>query len=165
MYEYHFNKMVAQKVMEVAKLKQGISVEVILRDGGSINDAYTKARELLCDAVIELHFNAYDEVTFGTETLCSPDKSDVDFAHVIHREVCKVFGRDGASRGVLCISKASRGGVNVHSFPGGVNCLVEPFFGDNLYEAKKALQLVDDYAKALVNSTLLWARQVDLVRG
>lgn len=164
MYEYHFNKMVAMKMVEYAKTKQGLSVELILRDGGTIAQAYDKARELLCDAVIELHFNAFNESLVGTETLCSPDKSDVDFAHTIHKGVCNVFSRNGSSRGVTTISKSARGGVNVHSFPGGVNCLVEPFFGDNMFEAKNALRLIDAYAKGLIDSTMLWARQVDLVR-
>jgi len=162
--EYEFNTMVAKAMHKYAStLNSEVEVEIIFRDGLGISGAYARARQLLCDAVIELHFNAFNGKVVGTETLTTPDSSDMDFAHIVQKKMCEVFGRDGQSRGVKAISKSARGGGNVHSFPGGVNCLVEPFFGDTHSEASLAMNRLDEYAEALVQAVVLWGRQVDLL--
>lgn len=165
MYEYEYNKRIANMAVEYARtaFADVLQVEIILRDGIGINGTYARARQLLCDAAIELHFNAFDSKVRGTETLCTPDLTDVQFAHIVHGKVCQAFQRIGASRGVKTISKAARGGGNVHAFPGGVNCLVEPFFGDNLEDAKIAMSHQEIYAEALIDSVILWARKSDLI--
>jgi len=163
--EYHYNREVAQKAAALAKAKYPmLDVVVIYRDGIGIIGAYTEARKLLCDAVIELHFNAFNGEVSGTETYSSTEQGDAEFAHYVHKAVCFVFGRNGASRGVKAISKSTHGGINLYSFPGGVNCLSLPFFGDNLEEAKTGLRLSEEYAKGLLDGVCMWARQIDLLK-
>ncbi len=163
--EYQYGKDITDKVKLLApKIDGRIDIEIILRDHIGILGAYAKARELLCDAVIELHFNSFfDGSVHGSLTLCSPDVSDVDFAHIVHSQICEAFKRSGASLGVKTLSKSGRGGANVHSFPGGVNCLVEPFFGDNQSDAALASRCALEYAGALVRAAQLWGRKVDLL--
>lgn len=164
-YEYSFNKDIANRAQAYARAKHpNVIVEVILRDGIGISGAYLKARKALCDAVVELHFNAANTRAHGSETLCTADTNDVDFAHVMHDMVCQVFERGNASRGVKCISRSDRGNINVHSFPGGANCLLEPFFGDNETEAKAAMEKKDHYAQGIIEGAVLWAKKVDLLR-
>jgi hypothetical protein len=162
--EYAYNMVVAEKAKAFAALNhEPVIVEVIYRDGIGIAGAYAKAMELKCDAVIELHFNEYNKEVRGTETLCSHDVSDVDFAYVVHKIICNVFRNGDFSRGVQTLGQSMRGGENVWSFPNGVNCLVEPFFGDNPEDAKDGMALQDTYAKALIQSVALWAKKTDLV--
>lgn len=164
-HEYHYNKVVAQQMIDYAKKAHPmVSIEVFFRDEGGIAGAYGGAIKAMCDAVIELHFNAFNGTVKGTSTLTTADYSDGQFAHYIHKAMCKLFGRDGASRGVKSISRSDRGGVNVHSFPAGVNCLVEPFFGDNDEEAKMGIRLSQPYAQCLVDAVVLWGKQVDLLK-
>lgn len=162
--EYYYNGLIAAKMQKWAKenLPQ-VEVEIIRRDGIGISGAYAEARKRLCDCAIELHFNAFNGLISGTEALCTPEVSDMEFAQIVHRSICSVFGRQGASRGVKAIAKSARGGGNVHSFPGGANCLIEPFFGDNRTEAALAMEKSDEYAEALVKAVALWARNVDLL--
>lgn len=142
-----------------------LEMKTILRDDIGIAGAYKIARESLCDCVIELHFNAFDGKAMGTSTLCTPDLSDLAFAKTVHQAMCNLFKRMGRDdRGVKAISKATRGGSNVHGFPGGVNCLVEPVFGDNLAEAKLLLANKDKYAWCLVDAVALWAKQASLIK-
>ena len=163
--EYQYNKKVAEAAKQYAEKTYGkkVQVEIIFRDGIGILGAYAKAKELLCDVCIELHFNAADSKAQGTETLCTPDVNDIDFAHIVHMAVCRVLGRQGTSRGVKVLSKSARGATNVYSFAGGANCLVEPFFGDNKDDATNGLIKYEEYAKGLVEATVLWARKNDLL--
>lgn len=162
--EYKYNSEVADLLAQYAKHERPeIVCKVIKRDGIGIEGAYASLEAEKCDAVIELHFNAYNKNMTGTETLCSAASDDSEFAHIIQKAMCQVFGRDGQSRGVLAIGRNARGGQSVYAFPKGVNCLVEPFFGDNLSEAKMALEKKGPYAKALVDAVYLWASKKDLV--
>lgn len=164
--EYAFNQDVAKEMHAYIKRKYPmVEMKTILRDDIGIAGAYKIARESLCDCVIELHFNAFDGKALGTSTLCTPDMSDLAFAKTVHQAMCKLFNRMGREdRGVKAISKATRGGANVHGFPGGVNCLVEPVFGDNLAEAKLLLANKDRYAWCLVDAVVLWAKQANLIK-
>ena len=166
MSEYVYNTVVAKKMKAYAEAvyKGSVKVSIFFRDHGGIAEAYGGAILAGCDAVIELHFNAYNGLVTGTETLCTPDNGDVEFAHIIQRGMCTVFGRQAMSRGVKAISRSERGGWSVHSFPPGVNCLVEPFFGDTPSEAVLAMSNQDEYAKGLINSVVLWARKKDLLK-
>jgi N-acetylmuramoyl-L-alanine amidase len=163
--EYQYNSLVAEELERVAKDYPWLTVTTIKRDGIGIWGAYQAAKTANCDAVIELHFNAFDEVSEGTETLCTADSDDIDFAHYVHRAMCEVFGRSGESRGVVVIGKTSRGGANVYAFPDGVNCLVEPFFGDNAKEAALGNDKREAYAKALLLATVIWAKRRGLIKA
>jgi N-acetylmuramoyl-L-alanine amidase len=164
--EYNYNSGVANEMKAYVKRKYPqMEVVIIMRDGIGRSGAYKKAISSLCDCVIELHFNAFNTKAYGTETLCTPDVSDVAFAKTIQHAMVALFKRQGrGDRGILPISKAARGGGNVHSFPGGVNCLVEPAFGDNLAEANMLLTMRDKYAWCLVDAVYLWAKQAGLIK-
>ena len=161
--EYDYNTEVA-RLMEAAARKLGsIQTVICLRDGVGISGAYRKAIEAGADAVIELHFNAFNGAASGTETLCTSDLTDVEFAHIIHGAICKVFSRGGSSRGVKAISRSGRGGQNLHAFPAGVNCLVEPGFGDHRDDAAMLIERREAYAEALIAAVNLWAIKKDLI--
>lgn len=164
--EYAFNQDVAIEMKEYIKRKYPmVEMKIIFRDDIGIVGAYKVARESLCDCVIELHFNAFDGKAIGTSTLCTPDISDMAFAKTVHQAMCKLFNRMGKEdRGVKSISKATRGGGNVHGFPGGVNCLVEPVFGDSHSDAKMLLDNKNKYAWCLVDAVVLWAKQSNMIK-
>lgn len=160
--EYDYNSEVATLMKLAAKAKP-VVVETIFRDRIGISGAYEKAAKLGADCVIELHFNAFNTVVHGTETLCTADARDVEFAGIVHEKVCEVFQRNGLSRGVKKLARSARGGNNVHSFAAGVNCLVEPFFGDNREDARLASILQTAYAKALVEAVEAWGIRKELL--
>lgn len=161
--EYGYNSEIAQLVSKYASELGKLRVSIIRRDGTGIAGAYQVAEKAGCDAVIELHFNDFNGIVGGSETLCSPDLTDIEFAHEIHSGVCEAFNRKGMSRGVKVLSRSSRGAENIYSFPNGVNCLVEPFFGDNQSDVILAMNKKEEYAKALINSVLLWAKKNDFI--
>ena len=163
MYEYQFHTKTAQ-IMKQEALRSGrIEPVVIFRDGIGIEGTYKKAMAEKCDVAIELHFNAYNGEAFGTSTLCSPDNNDIEFAHMIQNAMCRVFNRNGLSRGVKTLSRGSRGSRNVFSFPNGYNCLIEPAFGDNPKEAKMLIENQEALAVALVQAVLFWAQKKDMI--
>jgi N-acetylmuramoyl-L-alanine amidase len=157
--EYKWNSEVAILSAEYAATQQNVIVEIIKRDGIGISGAYRKADDLKCDCVIELHFNSFNSRASGTETLCSMDKQDVEFATKVHQKICEVFARNGTSRGVKPLPRSARGGQSIYSFPNGVNCLVEPFFGDNEADCIIAQNTKYAYAKCLVDACVMWAKR------
>lgn len=165
--EYAYNKMILHEMISYSTSARfgmnDIMVIPIYRDLVGIAGAYKKAEEHKCDAVIELHFNAYNGRAVGTETLCTSNLNDLEFANLVHKAVCNVFERAGLSRGVKAIPRSGRGGENVHSFPGGVNCLVEPFFGDNEIDVKLSEIKRKEYAKSLVDATKVWGLKKGLI--
>ena len=161
MTEYEYNSQIAQKMVVNSSKYPRLKVTVFYRDDIGIAGAYANARKAGCDCVIELHFNAFNKEVKGTETLCTPDANDVAFANVVHKAMCELFQRVGASRGVRVIGRSVRGAPNVYAFPEGVNCLVEPFFGDS--EGQLGVSKSEDYANVLLEAVQLWARQLDLV--
>jgi hypothetical protein len=152
--EYEYNKEVANLMINYCKNFPVLSPKIYLRDGVGIVGAYRNAENDGKSVCIELHFNAYNGIASGSETLCSNDKADIAFAGIVQKNVCKVFKRQKLSRGIKSLGKQDRGGTNVNASAKMVNCLVEPFFGDNEYEAMMALELKYDYAKCLVDSVL-----------
>ena len=163
-YEYFVNKDIAGHIKAVSE-SRGLKCEVILRDGINIAGAYAKAVSLGCDCVIELHFNAFNQQAFGTETLCTKSSDDRAFASIVQKHLVKLFGRVGISnRGIKALSLSDRGGFSVHSFPVGANCLVEPFFSDNPKEVELYLSVKDKYPEALVDAVIEWAKSVDLLK-
>lgn len=162
--EYEFNTGVADMIKRYA-LSRWMEVGVYFRDKGGIAGAYADAIKGGSDAVIELHFNAFNAKATGTATLCTSDPKDKAFADIVHTAMCEVFGRNGKSRGVQVISRNDRGGGNVHAFPVGPNCLVEPVFGDEPTEAKMLVELKDKYAKCLVDAFEKWCRDNGLLHS
>jgi N-acetylmuramoyl-L-alanine amidase len=158
MTEYNYNTSVALAMVQYGRTKN-IDVKVIFRDGIGISGANKKAATYKPDACLELHFNSFNGVAHGTETLCSTDAQDVSFAKIIQAFICEAFDRTGSSRGVKIIPRSARGGGNVHGLPGIANCLVEPFFGDNQSEAALAVAKRDEYAASLVDGFIKWVNK------
>jgi N-acetylmuramoyl-L-alanine amidase len=160
--EYQYGKRVAEAIEYKAKgYYPKIKVSVLLRDDIGISGAYDRARGLGCDCVVELHFNAHNGKASGSLTLCTPDGGDVEFAHILHKFICKTFNRVGSSMGVAVIGRSVRGAGNVYAFPEGVNCLLEPFFGDS--EAELGISKLDEYAEAILGGVTQWATKLDLI--
>lgn len=157
--EYEYNSKAADLSKKYA-VSRGVRLEVIYRDGIGISGAYKKAMELKPDSCIELHFNAFNKKASGTETLCTPDKEDLAFSKLVHKEICEVFERGGLSRGIKVLARGSRGSSNIYSLPGFSNCLVEPFFGDNEKEAIMALEKQELYAIGLVDATIKYWQSI-----
>jgi N-acetylmuramoyl-L-alanine amidase len=151
--EYKYNSDIALLMQVYAKNRYPtkITTKIIFRDNIGISGAYKKAAELLCDAVIELHFNAANGAAKGTETLCSYDEKDVKFASIVQKHVCQALGREGQSRGLKKLSKRERGEQSTSGFT-GPNCLIEPAFGDVKTEAALLIEKKFDYAHCLVDS-------------
>ena len=162
--EYEYNSEVARHMVDYIKNeKLPIDPVVIFRDGIGIQGTYAKAEKEKCDLALELHFNAFNGSATGSECLCSADSRDQELAALVLRGVCDIFQRQGLSRGIKVIPRSDRGGINVNSFPGGANCLIEPFFGDNHAEAQMAVSKKKAYAQALVDAVMLWARKKNIV--
>lgn len=156
--EYMYNSSIAQMAREYG-ITKNVDVQLVYRDGVGISGALKKAQGLKPDACIELHFNSFNGMAQGTETLCTLDAQDQTFAKIVQGKICLVFERTGMSRGVKPIPRSSRGGSNVTGLPGIANCLVEPFFGDNEKEAQMAMQNKSQYAHALVDAFIEWSRK------
>ena len=151
--EYVYNTEIASLIKQYAESRpdQKVTCEIIFRDGIGISGAYEKAVKLKCDCVVELHFNANDSQTTGTEVLCSYDQKDIDFASYFQKNICKQFNRNGYSRGIKRLSRGDRGALSCYSFD-GPNCLVEPAFGDVESESKMLMSMKKDYAISLFMS-------------
>lgn len=165
MTEYEYNRQLSQKLINMASQSfPKLKVSVFYRDNLGISAVYARAKEMLCDAVIELHFNASEgKKATGTETLCTPDTDDVEFSHIIHKQICDVFNRVGDSRGVVVVGRSTRGAANVYAFDKGVNCLIEPFFGDS--EAELGIQKMEPLAVSLLNGVMTWAHKKGLLKA
>ncbi len=162
--EYQYNSDIAARAkIYAASRAPNLRVEIIFRDGIGIGGAYRKAAALRPDACIELHFNAYNGTAKGSETLSSVSADDKQFAGIIQKHICQVFERGGPSRGVKVLSRSGRGGQSLYSLPGSANCLVEPFFGDNMTEAKLADAKRGEYAAGLIDGVLEWCKVHGLV--
>lgn len=166
-YEFQYNTQVARLMESYCRQTvKAVEPVVIFRKvpgGRGIRQAYKQAEKELCDVVIELHFNAFNGHVRGTETLCTFRNDDIEFAQIIQAAMCKVFERDGDSRGLKKLSRGERAGGNVHGFPGGANCVVEPFFGDNQEDALLGHEKQDAHARGLVDAVNLWAIKKGLI--
>lgn len=161
--EYAYNRDIALLAKQFSLIEKfrHIEVEIFYRDGIGIFGAFKKVKAANCDCVIELHFNAANKKAIGTETLCSNEATDKQFAYIVQQRVEKVFDRiDGGAgdRGVKVLSNGDRGSGSVVSYPGKANCLVEPFFGDTPSEANMAVNRKTQYAKALLEAANEWGQ-------
>lgn len=152
--EYPFNTDVA-KLMEQAARDRGIAARTFFRDGVGIYGAYRAAVAYEADAIIELHFNSFDNPSVrGTETLYSDaNAQSARLAELVQQAVVNVFGRSGrANRGVKMPGPRQRGYTNVTASPSVPSVLVEPFFGSNAADCRLAADKMGDYAQALVHT-------------
>lgn len=162
--EYQYNKKVADLCEKyISDYEIDVKIEVVLRDRIGLSGAYEKVKSLRPDACIELHFNAFNKRVTGTETLCSANSEDRKFTEIVHKNICKVFERDGLSRGIKVIPRSGRGGFSVNALEGIPNCLVEPFFGDVESEAKMGQEKQGTYARSIVDSVCLYFKEKNLI--
>lgn len=154
--EYEFNSAIAELVKTLAG---DVKVSIVYRDGIGISGAYKKVTELNPDLCVELHFNAYNEKAFGSETLHSPDPMDKTWADIIHKKICVAFERGGNSRGLKALSKSDRGAQSCYALTRIPNCLVEPFFGDNPSEASYASTHMKEYALSILDAVRDWKQK------
>lgn len=161
--EYVYNTEVANIAKKYAERYKFLTVHIIFRDVVGISGAYKKANTLKCDAVIELHFNAFNKKVVGTETLIAPGTANRAFAQFIHDMQCQVFERGGPSRGIKVLSRGQNGFGNVSSFPQGPNCLPEPFFGDTPSEALMAVRKKEAYAQGLIEASVKYFQSQEMI--
>lgn len=154
-HEWGYNREVAKIITE--KAPGNFTVLTQFRDGYGIIGAYQNLLKANPDCIIELHFNAFDQKSSGTQTLCTPELNDLAFAKSIHWPICRAFQREGDSRGVKAVTQSMRGAVNLYAAGKVPNCLVEPFFGDNPVEATFAVANISVYADAILTGVKNWA--------
>ena len=141
--EYDFNKEIAEEMVRVQG-SYGVECAVFYRDNGGRYGAYKRAQEWGADLQIELHFNAFNKNVRGTETLCSTNTEDYDYALMVQKQMCTLFEREGLSRGVKRLRRGDRAATNVYGYsdrPINIpNCLPEPAFGDNTADAELLIE-------------------------
>lgn len=169
--EYEYNCALAELIRDLGKTRDQV-VEIFLRDGVGISGAYQAVAEAEPDAVIELHFNAFNGSVSGTETLYS-DKNDdkhvmeLEFAQAIHDFICVALGRGvSGDRGLKDrpLSRGERGYSNVNQLFNLPSILVEPFFGDNKVDAELAVRSREKIAEAIIDGFEYWKSLVALER-
>lgn len=173
--EYVFNTSVANAMKRQSD--SVLEIDIFFRRPGlgyrrEIADVYQRADAFINNsdgATIELHFNAFDGVTIGTETLSSGSRGSLAFAEEVQEELLALYARPvEADRGVRVRGPNERGGASLHSsiHP---SILVEPFFGDVTSEALLAKNVgIDTLAEAYVlaaKSYLGVAQSVASLRG
>lgn len=156
--EYDYNLGLAKDIKRHADRARTLDCSIFTRDSGGISGAYSAALQAGCDVIIELHFNAFNGKVKGTETLCTTDQQDRDFAGLVHKACCEAMRRGDNSRGVKVLSRSSRGGRNVYSAGMVPNCLIEPFFGDNEDDAGTGLKYKNDLADRIVGACCEYLR-------
>lgn len=170
--EYEYNTDLAEMAAHFGK-SRGHEVRIFFRDGIGIQGTYEQVNEWEPDAVVELHFNAFNTQVGGTETLYADadDQKGVfekEFAEVTQRNICKVFARSAKEdRGTLnrALSRGERGYMNVSQVFGVPSILIEPFFGDNKNDAKMAVEQKQELAEALVYAFEKWKQFIAFKRG
>lgn len=159
--EYNYNLDLSNVIYRYAR-ESGINARVFLRDDRTLEKTYDEVNAWCKDqnaVAIELHFNSCSKEqrgkARGTETLWDDDpSSSLEFARMVHDDVCSVFNRTGKmNRGLKkIINPDERGYANLRlmKIPG---CIVEPFFGDNTDDALLGHVKSWEYAKALVTAS------------
>lgn len=137
--EYEWCGGLAMLVADAARAG-GLAVRVFWRDDGGIRGAYGRVRDWIAEGTaqgmpacaIELHFNAFNGLVSGTETLVVTDAPrERDFALAIQRAMVEALGLP--DRGVKP-PHPKRGAVALNQLD-VPHVLIEPMFGDNLHDA------------------------------
>lgn len=154
--EYFWNDHLAKMIESYAAAQGKLKTKVFYRDGVGREGACKAAMKAGSDVVIELHFNAFNGKAFGSETLCTTNKIDVEFATKIQKAICSAMDRNGMSRGVKQLSRGDRAATNVYLLPDIPNCIPEPFFGDNADEARLADRNKEKLARSIHDAVVEW---------
>jgi N-acetylmuramoyl-L-alanine amidase len=155
--EFGYNTKIAKAMAEYSNRE--MEIEVFFRQTGlgyrrEIATVYAEADAFIGNdygATIELHFNAFNGVVIGTETLSSGSVRSMAFAEEVQEELLSLLARpQSADRGVQVRGANERGGASLHSSP-HPSILVDPFFGDVFTEARLAVNTgIENFAEAYV---------------
>lgn len=143
--EFDFNSEVAEIMDEMAG-EFGFDAKVFKRIDRSsyaqeIREVYKKTDTWGAQVSIELHFNAFDGKTRGTEVLAGPSSDSLRTAMAVHKSLVALFKRDfKTDRGVKDYRPGIRGELSLISGRAPA-ILVEPFFGDSAEDAKLMTEL------------------------
>ncbi|MGF1463555.1 MAG: N-acetylmuramoyl-L-alanine amidase [Maricaulaceae bacterium] len=163
--EFVFNTELSKLVTKFG-LPRGHLILTIFRPSrgrAGIEIAYQKALKAEPDAIIELHFNAFNKQVRGTETLLSV-KSDIvetnerELAELVQSEISSVFQRIGRQdRGLKFIERrGDRGWRSLSQVRTIPSILIEPFFGDEPNDAALAVEKKEELAKAIILAFEKW---------
>jgi N-acetylmuramoyl-L-alanine amidase len=160
--EYAFNSILAADIA-ILSTQKNVEVDVFLRDEGGVVSAYEDAVESNPDAIIELHFNAYNGRASGTETLYVDEMDDrglreKELAQSIQYQMVKAL--DLPDRGVKDRDRHDRGFRNLTQTYKIPSILIEPFFGDNPNDSKIANARRVLLADSILFGFLNWTKAV-----
>lgn len=137
-HEFTYNDRIADEIVRLAR--GPLTAKKFHRQKTSsysreIDTVYAQVDEYDADVSIELHFNAASAMATGTETLSSGSSGSLALAKSVQESMLATLGlRD---RGVKILSRGDRGGRSLHAGrPPAI--LVEPFFGSNSSDCRKA---------------------------
>jgi N-acetylmuramoyl-L-alanine amidase len=147
-HEYPWNTRLAERMKGYADSK-GVPMEIFFRDRVGISGAYRKVADYGASAVIELHFNAFDDPrATGTETLWSTPPSE-KLAEDVQQAMVQALGsRDRGAKQ----RHTGRGVKSLTELPGTPSVLIEPFFGSNPDDAAVVRDREETLARALVDA-------------
>lgn len=147
-HEYSWNKDLA-KQMENHADSIGIPLKIFFRDTVGISGAYRQASDFGASAVIELHFNSFENPSAtGTETLWSTSPSK-ELAESVQQAMVQVLGlRDRKAKH----RTSGRGHKSMTQLPETPSVIIEPFFGSNTNDAATAHDRKNKLARALVDA-------------
>lgn len=158
MHEYTFWRDFVNEFF-LDQLWHGVKVSVFFRDEGGIEGAVRMAVKSGCNALIELHSNAYNEQVSGCEVLCSSDQdlpglNEQHFARLLAFRLNEVMGnRLRGDNGVKYIAKSGeRGFFNLTRVIDRPSVLIEPFFIDNDQDFGRAMSVRPMLAEAIVQA-------------
>jgi len=147
-HEYSWNTKLAGHMKDYAD-SMGVPLEIFFRDSVGITGAYRRVADYGASAVIELHFNAFEDPrATGTETLWSTPLSE-KLAQDVQQAMVQALGsRDRGAK----LRHTGRGVKSLTELPDTPTVLVEPFFGSNPNDAAAAKQREGTLARALVDA-------------
>ena len=150
-YRYHYD--IIAPIIQSYGNDQEITTKIFTRNIGGVTGAYKNINEWAKDknaCCVELHFNSFNLMTTGTETLFDMQPVASEFlARIVQEKLCQAFRRPALSRGVKLVNEG-RGAINLQlcQIPG---VLTEAFFGDSKADAALAWNMRYEYARAVVN--------------
>lgn len=155
-YEYFYNSALAN-LMKGHASDHGVQSTIFLRDTHTIRETYNSVNLWKPDCAIELHFNAADGKAHGTETLYGyQNPLSAELARLVQDGMCKLYRRDvKTNRGIKKLIDGDRGysNVNIAKCP---SILIEPFFGDEVEDAKLGHQNQESLAAVLIENIILF---------
>lgn len=149
--EYEWCGDLAGRIADAARI-QSLHPRIFRRDEGGIRGAYARVRAWIDGypaVAIEVHFNAFNGLATGTETLVVTDApGEYAFAQAVQAAMVSVLGltdrrvkRPHPDRGAVALNQLDVPHV-----------LIEPMFGDNHHDARIAHTRRDGLAAAIADA-------------